>query len=57
MLLVTIEIIQMTADIGALCQEKILWVPQIIFGCLGSVGHVRHHLSEQVKLINVQEAI
>ena len=47
----------MTADIGASCQEKILWAPQIIFGCLGSVGHVHHHLREQVKLINVQEAI
>ena len=53
-LLETTEIIQMTADIGVSCQEKILWALQIIFGCLGSVGHVHHHLSEQVKLINVQ---
>ena len=47
----------MTADTGALCQEKILWEQQIIFGYLGSVGHAYHHLSEQVKLINVQKAI
>ena len=47
----------MTVDIGALCQEKILWEQQIIFGCLGSVGHAYHPSSEQVKLINVQAAI
>ena len=47
----------MTADIGVLCQEKILWEQQIIFGCLGSAGHAHHHLSEQEKLINVQTAI
>ena len=57
MLLAIIEIIQMTADIGVLCQEKILWEQQIIFGCLGSAGHAHHHLSEQEKLINVQTAI
>ena len=47
----------MTADIGAMYQEKILWEQQIIFGCLGSAGHARHHSSAQVKLINVQAAI
>ena len=47
----------MTADIGAMYQEKILWEQQIIFGCLGSAGHARHHSSERVKLINVREAI
>ena len=57
LLLAIIEITQMTADIGVLFQEKILWEQQIIFGCLGSVGHVHQHLGEQVKLINVQAAI
>ena len=47
----------MTADFGVMYQEKFLWEQQIIFGCLGSAGHARHHSREQVKLINEREAI